>query len=138
MITVTTWTTGQSRFHSDSFLSNGIKYQNGRIIVPLSGLYFIYSYLELNEVYDQKYITQSASRYIKHSMCKFNVRDGIETEITTRTVNSTVSANGLFGYEASYLSTHAFLRSADEISVKISDKTLLKYPEENFFGVYLL
>ena len=62
----------------------------------------------------------------------------METELVNTTYSRGMSSNGRFNYIASYIPTLVDLRACDEVSVKISNVSLLKSPDENFFGINLV
>ncbi|WAR27681.1 hypothetical protein MAR_013385 [Mya arenaria] len=49
MTTVTCWHHDKDLYYTTGFQRYGIRFQNGRLIVPVSGTYYIYSFLGLAE-----------------------------------------------------------------------------------------
>lgn len=137
MATVTSWNTGRKLPSTNGYMRYGMQYQNGRLIVPVAGRYFIHSYLELYESCNK---TNDIDRkdIIKHGLFKFNLLDTTETLLTEKSCSHKISSNGKFVYYSSYISVDVYLNAADEVAVKVSDIALLKYPDENWFGVHLL
>lgn len=138
MTTVTSWKTGSDLLLSGGFLRYGMQYQNGRLVVPVSGMYFIHSYIELYELCGVVNNTEEEKQEIKHAVYKFSIIDDKETEIVAKTRSHKMSSNKEFVYYTSYVSIIDHLNAGNEVSVKVSDMSLLKYPDENFFGVTLL
>lgn len=138
MTTVTSWKTGSDLLLSGGFLRYGMQYQNGRLVVPVSGMYFIHSYIELYELCGDVNNTEEEKQEIKHAVYKFSIMDDKETEIVAKTYSHKTSSNKEFVYYTSYVSIIDHLNAGNEVSVKVSDMSLLKYPDENFFGVTLL
>ena len=141
MDTITAWLSGSSLHSRTGYIRHGVQYNNGRLIVPVKGTYLIHSYLELYENYRQlnKTITLHGNwNTIKHATYSYNVVDGMETELVNTTYSRGMSSNGRFNYIASYIPTLVELRACDEVSVKISNMSLLKSPDENLFGINLV
>lgn len=136
MMTVTSFCSEQQLVSSDGYLRYGVQYQNGRLIVPVTGMYFVYSFLELYENLDRKVNDKDAT--IRHGLYRFNVTCFKEEEIISSTYTRVNSSNGHFSYYNSYVSTNLELNAGEELSVKISDTSFLKYTDSNFFGVHLL
>lgn len=129
--TLTCWCSGIRLSLTTGFLRYGVEYQQGRLIVPVTGTYLVYSYLEL-------YDTLSSNLSIRHEIFKFNVLDFEENVLVCKTQSRENSSNGLFSYYSSYISTVVKLRAGEEVSIKLNDVSLLRYPENNFFGVNFL
>lgn len=138
MTTVTSWRTGRDLYLFNGFLRNGMQFQNGRLIVPFSGEYFVSSYVELYELCKEPNSTDLEKQEIKHALFKFSMEKGTDTEIAAKTYSRMVPSNGMFVYYASYISIFDHLNAGDEVSVRVSDISLLKYPDENVFGVNML
>ncbi|XP_053403951.1 tumor necrosis factor ligand superfamily member 15-like [Mercenaria mercenaria] len=131
----------QQRSDTFGFLQYGVRYRNGRLVIPISGTYFIYCYVDFFELCDPstgKPNVKNASIPIKHGIFKFNILDAEESELVSKVQPHTISSNRYFNVYSSYVSTHAELKAGDEISVKVSNITYLKYTENNFFGLNLI
>ncbi|KAH3814526.1 uncharacterized protein LOC127834930 [Dreissena polymorpha] len=123
-----------------SFMRFGVRYQNGRLIVPLTGTYIIYSFLSLtdgNDVPDGS-DDSSTTRMVKHAVYKYNVKISHDIELASsiqiRTYSTTIKNAYVF---SSHIDTLVQLVAGDEISVKISGG-LLFCNENNFFGLRLV
>lgn len=137
MSTINSWCAGRKLPLTTGYLRYGVQYQNGRLIIPVSGKYFVHSHIEFYEdTNDNETLKQKP---LKHGMYRFNVRDfSQEEEIISKTYSHEVSTNVHFSYYSSYISCLVNLHAGEEISVKISDISMLRDRDENFFGVHLI
>ncbi|XP_052784831.1 tumor necrosis factor ligand superfamily member 15-like [Mya arenaria] len=141
MTTVTSWRHDKDLYYTTGFQRYGIRYQNGRLIVPVSGTYYIYSFLGLTErrLTDEGIPVESnKTQEIKHALHKYNVLDTVDTEIASNMQSRKNASRGYFNYYASQIATLVKLRAGDEISVKLSDVKLLKHTGNNYFGLHLI
>ncbi|WAR27699.1 hypothetical protein MAR_013403 [Mya arenaria] len=141
MTTVTCWRHDKDLYYTTGFQRYGIRFQNGRLIVPVSGTYYIYSFLGLTErrLTDEGIPLESNNMHeIKHAMHKYNVLDTVDMEIASNLQSRKNASRGYFNYYASQISTLAKLHAGDEISIKLSDVTLLKHTGNNYFGLHLI
>ncbi|XP_053403847.1 tumor necrosis factor ligand superfamily member 15-like [Mercenaria mercenaria] len=142
MVPIREWHYGRGSFETTAFLRHGIRYRNGRLVVPLDGTYFVYSYVDLFVLLDpstgKPYAKEKTSNLIKHSIFKFNIFDVEETELISSMQPHTVSSNNYFNSYISYISPLADLKAGDELSVKVSNITYLKFTKQNYFGVNLI
>lgn len=137
MTTIGSWSAGKKLPLTTGYLRYGVQYQCGRLLVPVTGKYFVYSHLELYE--DTNGIKTLEKRPLKHGMYRFNVNDiNIEEEVVSKTYSHEISTNVHFSYYSSYVSCLVNLHAGEEISVKISDISMLRDRDENFFGVHLI
>ncbi|KAH3814544.1 uncharacterized protein LOC127834622 [Dreissena polymorpha] len=122
-----------------SFMLYGVRYQNGRLIVPLIGTYNIYSFLSLtvgNDVPDGS-DDSSTSMMVKHAMYKYNVKINHDIELASSIqIRKHPNINNAYVF-SSQIDTLVQLEAGDEISVKISG-VLLFCKENNFFGLRLV
>ncbi|XP_052785093.1 uncharacterized protein LOC128220654 [Mya arenaria] len=141
MATVTSWRHDKDLYYTTGFQRYGIRFQNGRLIVPVSGTYYIYSFLGLTDrrLTDEGIAVEPNNMHeIKHAMHKYNVLDTVDMEIASNLQSRKNASHGYFYYYASQIATLAKLRAGDEISVKLSDVTLLKHTGNNYFGLHLI
>lgn len=141
MTPIRLWRHGRELYDTSGFARYGIRYRNGRLVVPTSGTYFIYSFLDFYEQCGPesgKPNIKDASKSIKHGMYKFNILDENETEIISNLQPHTISSNIYFNRYSSYVSSLAELKAGDEISVKVSNITYLRYTDNNYFGLNLI
>ena len=120
------------------FLRYGMTYYRGRLVVPVSGTYFLHSYLELFDRYPNHNIEGLGNSSMKHVMYRYRGSDGKDVQIVSKEQTHKLSSNGLFSYYGSYIAIQADLFAGDEISVKVSNLKLLKHSRENLFGVNLI
>ncbi|XP_045200720.2 uncharacterized protein LOC123554554 [Mercenaria mercenaria] len=142
MTPVRAWRHGRELYGTDGFERYGILYRNGRLVVPVSGTYLVYSYLDMFEPCDpstgKPNNNNGRSKAIKHGIFKFNILDGEENEIVSSVQPHQVSSNRLFNSYSSYISSLANLKAGDELLVKVSNLTYLRYTRGNSFGVNLI
>ncbi|KAH3814548.1 uncharacterized protein LOC127836355 [Dreissena polymorpha] len=140
METVLAWFNGRDLDYTTGFMRYGMRYQNGRLIVPLTGTYNIYSFLSLTENSDtpEDRVQHANEMLIRHSMYKYNVKLGHDVELASSIQTRRQSANRNFNAFSSHISTLVQLEAGDEVSVKISDISLTSYPGDNFFGIHMI
>ncbi|KAH3814495.1 hypothetical protein DPMN_142996 [Dreissena polymorpha] len=141
MEAVIAWYHGRELDYTTGFMRYGVRYQNGRLIVPLTGTYNIYSFLSLTENDDSPDVPFDTSRnatLVKHAMYKYNVKLGKDVELVSSIQTHRESTNRNFNAFSSQISTLVQLEAGDEISVKISDILLISYPGDNFFGLHMI
>ncbi|WAR27687.1 hypothetical protein MAR_013391 [Mya arenaria] len=141
MTTVTCWRHDKDLYYTTGFQRYGIRFQNGRLIVPVSGTYHIYSFLGLTErgVTDEGIpVKSNNTQEIIHTMHKYNVLDTADIEIASNVQSRKNASRGNFNYYTSQIVTLVKLRAGDEISVRINDEALLQHTENNYFGLHLI
>ncbi|XP_045200684.2 tumor necrosis factor ligand superfamily member 15-like [Mercenaria mercenaria] len=141
MVPVREWRHGRELYDTSGFERYGIRYRNGRLVVPVDGTYFIYSYVDLFESCNPpngEPNVNDTTKPIKHGISKFNILDGEEMELVSNVQPHTVSSNRYFNSYSSYVSSLVDLKAGDELSVKVSNLTYLRYTRENYFGVNLI
>ncbi|KAH3733533.1 uncharacterized protein LOC127850884 [Dreissena polymorpha] len=138
--TVVSWFNGRDLDYTSGFMRYGVRYQNGRLIVPLTGTYNIYSFLSLTEDIDHSEITHENinATLVTHAMYKYNVKLVHEVELASSVQTHRQRINRNFNAFSSQISTLVQLEAGDEISVKISDISLTSYPGDNFFGLHMI
>ncbi|XP_052217020.1 uncharacterized protein LOC127834929 isoform X1 [Dreissena polymorpha] len=140
METVVSWFNGRDLDYTTGFMRFGVRYQNGRLIVPLTGTYNIYSFLILTEDIDPSEIKNENTngKLVIHAMYKYNVKLGHDVELASSVQTRRQATHRNFNAFNSYISTLVNLEAGDEISVKISDISLTSYPGDNFFGLHMI
>ncbi|XP_053404003.1 uncharacterized protein LOC123554542 isoform X2 [Mercenaria mercenaria] len=121
MVPIRAWRHGRELYDMDGFERYGIRYRNGRLVVPVSGTYLVYSFLDMFDPCNPSTGTPNIngrSKAIKHGIFKFNILDGEETEIVSSVQPHQVSSNRIFNSYSSYVSSLANLKAGDELSVK--------------------
>ncbi|XP_052217027.1 uncharacterized protein LOC127834932 isoform X1 [Dreissena polymorpha] len=142
MESVVSWLNGRELDYTTGFLRYGVRYHNGRLIVPLTGTYNIYSFLSLTESNDyspvQPSVKSTNQTLVKHAMYKYNVKIRKDVELASSLQTHRASNGRNFNAFSSQISTLVQLEAGDEISVKISDISLTSYPSDNFFGLHMI
>jgi hypothetical protein len=141
MVPVREWRHGKELYDSNGYLRYGVRYRNGRLVVPVDGTYFLYSFLDFFESCDSSTGTPKVVNIniaIKHAIYKFNIDDKAETEIISNVQPHHISQNKYYNSYSGYVSTIAILKAGDEVSVKVSNITYLRYTKDNSFGLYLI
>ncbi|XP_053388881.1 uncharacterized protein LOC123554533 isoform X1 [Mercenaria mercenaria] len=141
MTTVREWRHGKELYETSGLDGNGIRYRNGRLVVPVDGTYFVHSFFELLEPCDPstgRPNVKDPTKPIKHGVFKFNIFDKEEIEVVSNVQPHAVSQSNHFNLYNSYVSSLVELKAGDELSVKISNITYLKYTPDNYFGVHLI
>ncbi|XP_045200964.2 tumor necrosis factor ligand superfamily member 15-like [Mercenaria mercenaria] len=141
MTSVQVWRHGRELYDTSGFERYGLRYRNGRLVVPVSGTYFIYCHVDFFEPCvpsTGKPNVKNASTPLKLGIFKFNIFDAEESELVSSVQPHTISSNRYFNSYNSYVSTLAELKAGDEISVKVSNITYLRYTRDNYFGLNLV
>jgi hypothetical protein len=141
MVPIREWHHGSELYDTDAYTKHGIRYRNGRLVVPVDGTYFIYSNLDFfEECIPSSGIPniKDINNPIKHGIFKFNILEGEEKELVTNVQPHTISTNRYYNSYNSYVSSLAELKAGDELSVKVSNITYIRYTKDNTFGVNLI
>lgn len=138
MVTVQSWSSEVELSMNFGYLRHGIQYQNGRLIVPVTGTYFVHAFIDFYKELNRGGKEDNSGQPVTHGLYSFSVRDCMEKKLVTKITPLTLSRNKYFTCEGSYISSLVELQSGDEISVKVSDPSLLKRTGPNFFGLNLL
>jgi hypothetical protein len=89
MVPVTEWHHGREA--TNGFIRQGIRYRNGRLVVPVDGTYIIYSNLDFFEESNPSSglpNIKDINKPIKHGIFKFNILEGVEEELVTKCTTS--------------------------------------------------
>ncbi|KAL4220494.1 tumor necrosis factor (ligand) superfamily [Mactra antiquata] len=138
MVAITNWLS-EDEFHSkDSFLRNGIRYRNGRLVIPITGTYFIYAFINLRlpRKNNTRHLDDTIST--KLGIFRFNML-GIEEELIRKSQNvKRNNDNANLYYFNSYMNSVVDLKSGDEIYIKINDQRFLSNSKFDYFGVHMI
>ncbi|KAH3784531.1 hypothetical protein DPMN_162488 [Dreissena polymorpha] len=125
MKSVVSWFHGRELDYTTGFLRYGVRYQKGRLIVPLTGTYNIYSFLSLTESNDYSPVHTSVEStnetLVKNAMYKYNVRIGKDVELASSLQTHRTSNGRNCNAFSSQIATLVQVEAGGEISVKISD-----------------
>lgn len=134
MTPIRVWRHGKELYDGSGFFRYGIRYRNGRLVVPVSGTYFIYGFVVFScESFDS---STAKPNTFKQGIYKFNILDEEEIEVVSNVQTNTI--NCIKDTCSSYASTLAELKAGDELSIKVSDIMCLKHTRDNYFGLNLI
>ena len=135
------WYPDRELHYHGGFKRFGVKVRNGRLVVPVSGLYDLYSFFVFYEPCKPETgepNVRLADQPLKHSIFKFDITEGRDTEVVQSVQPLKVSVNRYINAYNSYISSVVRLTAGDEVSVKVSNITYLSTPGTNFLGLKLL
>lgn len=141
MTPIREWRHGRELYDGSGFKRYGVQYINGRLVVPVSGTYFIYSFVDFFEPFDpstREPPVSNTKKPVGLGIYKFNILEEEEIELVSDIKPHKLSDNKYFNSHSSYVSVLANLKAGDEISVKVSDLRYLKYTRNNYFGLNLI
>ncbi|XP_078406400.1 tumor necrosis factor ligand superfamily member 15-like isoform X2 [Cetorhinus maximus] len=116
-----------------AFIKNGFIYQNGSLIVPVTGQYFVYS-----QVYLRAKNCVESNTFIRHTINKRIRTDLAPMTLISKTVQCQPNI-GDFWFQTNYVGGKFTLNKGDELFANISDLALLGNDEnQTFFGALLL
>ncbi|XP_067825722.1 tumor necrosis factor ligand superfamily member 15-like [Heptranchias perlo] len=116
-----------------AFIKNGFIYQNGSLIVPVTGRYFVYSQVYLRDIdcVESNYL-------ITHTVSKRTQTDSAPMTLVSKNVQCQPNIDRLW-FQTNYVGGTFILNKGDELFVNISDLTLVGIEEnKTFFGALLL
>ena len=118
----------------------GVKYREGRLVVPVSGTYMVYCFLDMYEPWNKttNRPVQNCSDSIKLEVYKYNILDSNEIPLMKSQQPHQMSPNGHYNIYGSYISSIVKLRTGDEVYVKVSDIGYLQNPYINYFGINMI
>ena len=132
MITINGWETGKALTDDGGFIRFGMQFIDGRIMVPLTGIYAVSSYVEMVPR------PNTSDQSVGHAIFIYNTVESREVKLVSNQQpkqNCTwVNSNK----QSSFLNTIVGLTSGEELSVKISGNVDLRESHQNYLAVYLL
>ncbi|CAG2220809.1 unnamed protein product [Mytilus edulis] len=129
---------------NNCLLLNGIKLHRGRVRVPVSGFYHVYSAIEFNyhlirDTENNIIEVHSKSPNMKHAIYKSNIKNSKkEDEIMCTQHPYERSEKLVFSRYDTYISGDTYLEAGDEIYVKVANISYASSPPKNIFGILLI
>lgn len=127
---------------NNCLLLNGMSMSRGRLRVPATGYYHVYSMLDISyHIYkhsDRHLVIPADQTFLIHSIYRSNIYTGTDEEILSTYHPYEFSKNGVFGRFDTYLSSDIHLRAGDEVYVKVSNISQVNSPPKNVLGIYML
>ncbi|KAL5005293.1 hypothetical protein ScPMuIL_018749 [Solemya velum] len=114
-----------------NYLRNGMDLINGRLFVPESGIYNVYSYLHFRESDGELKHTGMEQR-----LFRYNIMEREEMELCRHTRPYTESVSGTLRLYGNYMNSDVWLEAGDLIYLKVSNISELQFAERNYFGTY--
>ena len=118
---------------------DGVTIRNDRIIVPESGLYFIYSQAAFLIYYDPEKELSQQRQSVFHHVYRFNKilpNNGVQ-ELMRSDTSQCWEQNKQYSRYTSYVAAAIKLRKDDELYVEVSNFASLKVePSLTFFGMF--
>uniref|UniRef100_UPI00398E3120 tumor necrosis factor ligand superfamily member 15-like n=1 Tax=Pristiophorus japonicus TaxID=55135 RepID=UPI00398E3120 len=116
-----------------AFIKNGFVYQNGSLIVPVTGQYFVYSQVYLR---DTDFV--ESNDLITHTVNKRTPTELAPTTLISKNVQCQPNIDRLW-FQTNYVGGTFMLKKGDELFANISDLALVGIEENKiFFGALLL
>ncbi|XP_060697025.1 tumor necrosis factor ligand superfamily member 6-like isoform X2 [Hemiscyllium ocellatum] len=116
-----------------AFVKNGFIYQNGSLIVPITGRYFVYS-----QVYLRDKNCLESNELIMHTVNKRTQTDSAPTILISKHIQCQPYVDHLW-FQTNYVGGTFTLNKGDELFAHVSDLTLLGFEEnKTFFGALLV
>ncbi|XP_050390014.1 tumor necrosis factor ligand superfamily member 10 [Patella vulgata] len=131
-------------YNQDLAFAKKVTYRHGRIVVPVPGLYYVYSQISFLELFmnrDSGNGASTESPSLSHYLYRYNIiyPNGGEEKMIQNSITKCWGQNKGFGEYTSYLGAVFDLRQGDEIFVKVSNLTMVvKDPKSNYFGLFKL
>ena len=125
---------------NNCYLQNGMTYRNGRLVVPVGGLYHVYSFIDMYQDYTYDKMDATKPMSISMGVFKSNIlKDKVpEEEVICMYRPYEKSRNDRFTVYDSYIGADIPLEAGDEVYIKVSNLTYVKNPSRNVFGMHLL
>jgi hypothetical protein len=114
----------------------------GRLRVPASGYYHVYSMLDisyhLHKISDGQLAIPTDRASLIHSIYRSNIYTSTDEEILSTYHPYEFSKNGIFGRFDTCLSSDYYLKAGDEVYVKVSNISQVNSPPKNVLGIYMI
>ncbi|KAK3095818.1 hypothetical protein FSP39_019609 [Pinctada imbricata] len=125
---------------NNCYLQNGMILRNGRLVVPIDGLYHIYSFVDMYQDYTFDKMNETIPMSISMGVFRSNIlRSEIpEEEMICAYRPYEKSRNNRFTVYDNYIGADVQLQAGDEVYIRVSNITYVKNPSRNVFGMHLL
>lgn len=117
----------------------GVEIRNDRIVVPETGLYFVYSQAGFLIYYDPKMDVSAHEQSLFHYVYRYNGRlpNGGEQELMRSDMSQCWEQSKTYSRYTSYIGAAIKLQRHDELYVKVSNfASLATEPSLTFFGMF--
>ena len=120
--------------------TENIQYDNGYLVIPKKGLYFVYSQLYLVD-YPSDGVTNKTiktTRRFTHKVVRTNIlyKQMREKPILQNTQSKCWTRRRGFWEMTSYVGAVLYLRREDRLAVKVSNTSLIHHnPKASYFGI---
>uniref|UniRef100_A0A0B6ZX83 THD domain-containing protein n=1 Tax=Arion vulgaris TaxID=1028688 RepID=A0A0B6ZX83_9EUPU len=134
-------------FRDDLAFTYFTTYRHGRIVIPQDGFYFVYSQISFMEVFDMQsnegYGSRGSSDFpsLSHYLFRYNIQyhNGGEEKLAQNSITKCWGQSKSYGEYTSYLGAVFYLRTADEIFIKVSNISMVAAdPKLSYFGLFMI
>ncbi|CAG5116781.1 unnamed protein product, partial [Candidula unifasciata] len=139
------YTIGNWIHNDDLAFTYHTTYRHGRIVIPEDGFYFVYSQISFMEVFDVQhndgYGSRGSSEFpsLSHYLYRYNIQyhNGGEEKLAQNSITKCWGQSKTFGEYTSNLGAVFYLRTADEIFIKVSNISMVATdPKLSYFGLF--
>lgn len=127
---------------NNCLLLNGMSMYEGRLRVPATGYYHVYSMLDISYHFGKDQSSQltipSEKSWLMHSIYRSNIYKDTDELVLSTYHPYVFSKNGIFGRFDTYISSDIYLNAGDEVYVKVSNISQVNSPPKNIIGVYMI
>lgn len=116
-----------------TYIRNGMELINGRIFVPQNGTYGVYSHIVYGEVSEPPKCQNMEQR-----LFRYNVVDRQEQELLSNSRPYAEPLSRTLSIFTSYMASDVKLLAGDFVYIKVSNISLLRFPDCNYMGIYML
>ena len=132
MVTIREWETGKDLRDYGGFLRFGMRFSDGRLMVPLTGTYSVSSYMDLSAKPGKN------GHSLKHALYKYNIKKNKEEELVSNLQPKQNCTRKNTNEQSSFLTTIVKLTSGEELLVKVSDNADFPEHQQNYLAVYVI
>lgn len=131
MTRIQRWESGRDLRDDGGFLRFGMINNDGRIMVPVTGIYAVSSYV------DMFLEPGNNGTSLRHAVYKYNLKKSSEVELVSN-IKPKQNSEKTSNEQSSFLHTIVKLTSGEEVLVKVSDNADLTEHTQNYLAVYLI